>query len=388
MASLIDGKRGKILVHSGFRYHKNKETANAIYWRCWRKACGASLKTNHFDVNEETPVIQVLHESHHLHVEDEDKILNDRAKHRLKEAVREDATRPIKRVFEAVARERHQQGGGDREHLPEFHSVRTLMQRARCALVPPIPRVCADVRIEGEWANTWLHERFLLHLDNDWGVAVFATDENMQKLQRCHDVYIDGTFRTCPSPYTQFFTIHGKYRERVLPFATALLTGKTIGHYRQVLQVLKREIRRRSGHRWRPNTVICDFEQSLISAVETELPTARVTCCYFHFCQSMWRRLNELGLSVAYRRHARFKKCIRRFLSMGYLPVAVVRQNFQQFCASRGTQRLIRRYPELRDFILYLERNYFDGNFPPLMWNVYNRNSDTRTNNYVEGELI
>ncbi|KAL8617761.1 hypothetical protein ACOMHN_054757 [Nucella lapillus] len=71
--------------------------------------------------------------------------------------------------------------------------------------------------------------------------------------------------------------------------------------------------------------------------------------------------------------------CIRRFLSMGYLPVAVVRQNFQQFCASRGTQRLIRRYPELRDFILYLERNYSDGNFPPLMWNVYNRNSDTLT---------
>ncbi|GFO03843.1 PiggyBac transposable element-derived protein 3 [Plakobranchus ocellatus] len=167
----------------------------------------------------------------------------------------------------------------------------------------------------------------------------------MQRLLRCHDVYIDGTFRTCPSPYTQFFTIHGKYRQRVLPFATALLTGKTIGHYRQVLQVLKREIRRSSGHRWRPNTVICDFEQSLISAVETELPTAQVTCFYFHFCQSMWRRLNELGLSVAYRTHARFKKCIRRFLSMGYLPVAVVRQNVQQFCASRETQRLIRRYP-------------------------------------------
>ncbi|GFN83399.1 flywch-type Zinc finger-containing protein 1 [Plakobranchus ocellatus] len=98
----------------------------------------------------------------------------------------------------------------------------------------------------------------------------------------------------------------------------------------------------------------------------------------------MWRRLNELGLSVAYLTHARFKKCIRRFLSMGYLPVAVVRQNFQQFCASRERQRLIRRYPELRDFILYLQRNYFDGNFPPLMWNVYNRDSETRTNNFVE----
>lgn len=346
MASLIDGKRGKILVHSGFRYQKNKNTANAIYWRCWRKICGASLKTNHFDVNEDTPVIQVLHEPQHLHLEDEDKIQKDKAIHRLKEAVREDATRPIKRVYETVARRGHQ-GGGDREQLQEFHSVRTIMQRVRSALVPPIPQECADVRIEGEWANTWSRERFLLHCDNDWGVAVYATDDNLHRLQRCRDVYMDGTFRTCPSPYKQYFTIHGEYRERVIPLATALLTGKTIGHYRQVLQVLKREIRRTSGHRWRPNRVVCDFEYSIIIAVETELPRSRVTCCYFHFCQSMWKRLQELGLSGRYRRHERFRKCIRRFLSMGYLPLAIVRQNFNQFCASRRTQHLIQQYPEL-----------------------------------------
>ena len=196
---------------------------------------------------------------------------------------------------------------------------------------------------------------------------------------------MDGTFRTCPAPYEQFFTIHGKYRERVLPFALVLLTGKTISHYRQVLQVLKREIRIKSGHRWRPKRVVCDFEQSIISAVETELPRSRITCCYFHFCQSMWRRLQELGLSGTYQRHERFRKCIRMFLSMGYLPLAIVRQNFREFSISEGTQRLIQRYPKLHDFIQYMERNYFDGNFRPVMWNVYERNADTRTNNHVEG---
>ncbi|KAL5014623.1 hypothetical protein ScPMuIL_008893 [Solemya velum] len=96
------------------------------------------------------------------------------------------------------------------------------MQRARSAFVSPIPQECADVRIEGEWASTWSGERFLLHCDNDWGVAVFATDANLHILQRCRDVYMDGTFRICPSPYKQYFTIHGKYRERVIPLATAL----------------------------------------------------------------------------------------------------------------------------------------------------------------------
>ena len=302
-----------------------------------------------------------------MHVADDDKIQNDKSIKRLTEAVREDATRPIKRIFEAVSRGR--QGGGDREPLPtlpELHSVRTLMQRARSSLIPQIPRVIADVRIEGEWANTWSQERFLLHLDNDWGIAVFATDENLQRLQLCHDVYMDGTFRTCPSPYNQYFTIHGKYRDRVLPFVTALLTGKTIGHYRQLLQVVKRDIRRTSGHRWRPNRVICDFEQAFIAAVETELPASRVTCCYFHFCQAMWRRLQELGLSGTYRRHERVRKCIRRFLSMGYLPLALVRQNFNQLCAERGTQRLIRRYAALQDFILYLQRKLLQWQLPSV----------------------
>ncbi len=64
---------------------------------------------------------------------------------------------------------------------------------------------------------------------------------------------------------------------------------------------------------------MCDFEQTLINAVETELPMATVTCCYLHFCQSPWRRLYELGLSVTYRTHERFWKCIRRFLSIGFL---------------------------------------------------------------------
>ena len=33
---------------------------------------------------------------------------------------------------------------------------------------------------------------------------------------------------------------------------------------------------------------------------------------------------------------------------------------------------------------MYFRTNYFDGNFAPQLWNVYNRRMDFRTNNYVE----
>jgi hypothetical protein len=47
-------------------------------------------------------------------------------------------------------------------------------------------------------------------------------------LSRCTDVYMDGTCRTCPHPYSQFFTVHGKYRNRVIVFVSCLVTGKNI----------------------------------------------------------------------------------------------------------------------------------------------------------------
>jgi hypothetical protein len=64
--------------------------------------------------------------------------------------------------------------------------------------------------------KTWSEDRFLLYKDNDWGILIYAANENLENLRQCSDMYCDGTFHTCPKPYEQYFTIHGKYRSRVL----------------------------------------------------------------------------------------------------------------------------------------------------------------------------
>ena len=110
-------------------------------------------------------------------------------------------------------------------------------------------------------------------------------------------------------------------------FCVALLAGKLMGQYREVLAAIKkRELRRLTGYRWRPRRAIVDFEHGLMAAIQTELPQARVSGCYFHFCQSMWRKIQELGLSGAYRGSSRLKKCIKKVMALGYLPVALVSQ--------------------------------------------------------------
>ena len=61
--------------------------------------------------------------------------------------------------------------------------------------IPPVPHDVDEVQIEDAWADTWFNERFLQHLDNDWGIAVFATEENLSNLAQCEVVYMDGTFK-------------------------------------------------------------------------------------------------------------------------------------------------------------------------------------------------
>ena len=87
--------------------------------------------------------------------------------------------------------------------------VRSIVQRVREQNVPLIPGTIEDVAIAGPWAVTWLQERHLLVNDIDWGTAIFALYANPLHLRRSQRVYMDAIFRTCPRPFTQYFTILG-----------------------------------------------------------------------------------------------------------------------------------------------------------------------------------
>ena len=214
------------------------------------------------------------------------------------------------------------------------------MTRARLEHVPAVPHTVDDITIEDTWRETWSGDNFVLHQDNHWGILVITTDENTICLQRCQEVYMDGTFRTAPPPYREYFSIHRKFRNRVICLVNVLMIGQLIGQYRQTLQVVKQNVRRISKHRWRPHLVISDYEQSLIAAVNAELPNVRISGCYFHFGQNLWRRVQFLGLARDHAQNRRLKKTIRKVIAIGYLSIALVRQIFLLLITSRRTHRL------------------------------------------------
>jgi hypothetical protein len=328
-------------------------------------------------------VFTVIRADDHSHVADSFAARRGVVLLRMQQATKRDPTVPVRRLYDVAAEE----DSGESDELPSFESVRSRVKRVRGELMPRIPATIDDVVIDGNWSRTWKDRNFLSLLDNDWGIAIFFTEAMLKVLQRAECLFIDGTFRTAPHPYVQFLTIHGLYLGHVIPLVFCLVTGKTIGQYRQIIQHLKSEVRRLTHRRLRPRRIVLDFEQALMTALETELPTSTLSGCYFHFNQSLWRHLQQVGLATHYRHDRRLQRAVRKVMAMGFLPVILVRQNFNLLRNGGRTRRLIRQYPALSDWLDYVETTYMTNNsaFPPPIWNVFGRTMDTRTNNHLEG---
>jgi hypothetical protein len=113
------------------------------------------------------------------------------------------------------------------------------MYRTRMITMPRIPHSTEEVNLLALWRVNLRGEQFLLYQDNDWGLLLFSTNDNMiTYLTAQLYIYIDGTFKTTPRPYN-LVIIHGRYYGRVLSFVMVLSAGKTVGHYKQILQTIK-----------------------------------------------------------------------------------------------------------------------------------------------------
>jgi hypothetical protein len=212
----------------------------------------------------------VLKASTHNHTEDDAKIARVDFVHEVKRAVRADPTKPIKRAYNEIMHRQPVPDSDEDDFVPEFHSVRSSLARKKQNQFPPIPRRVTDLVIRGRWMQNWQGQQLVCHQDNQKGLVIFMSSRNASNLQRCHDLYVDGTFKVCPKPFYQVITIHGMLCGRVLPFAMVLLKNKTTALYREMFQQLKLQVLRFTGIPLRPRRMLCDFEVGLLTSIEQE----------------------------------------------------------------------------------------------------------------------
>lgn len=80
------------------------------------------------------------------------------------------------------------------------------------------------------------------------------------------------------------------------------------------------------GFNLSPNVITVDFETGLIPALQTEFPMARLRGCYFHFCQAIYREVQQQGLSRKYANDDATRKHIRLLLALAFVPINDVAQ--------------------------------------------------------------
>ena len=176
---------------------------------------------------------------------------------------------------------------------PGYHGCRSQMLRARRQHQPALPKDRHSVDLSGAWSLTSANQSFLLHQDSD--MLIFTTDENLKILAALDTMYMDVTFKSSPHLYQQIYSLHGSYRDHIVPLVNTLLSTKS----RQSYHTMCSKVRDRMTELdlvFNPATTISDFESAIIPAMRHLFPASQHHGCYFHHTQAVWRQVQTTGL--------------------------------------------------------------------------------------------
>ena len=298
----------------------------------------------------------------HGHLKDDSSIERQDIVNKMKDAIAANPTVTVKQSYDDVIARLHQNAGaagGLPPNIPDYVSVRSSLQRTKAQQCPPIPHTINQVNFPGTYGQTHLRERYLLHQNNISGVAIFSTDIELRFMANAQTIYVDGTFRLAPTPYTQVFTVHAEYIGRVIVLAVALLTGKQQQQYDEIFAILLREMTRVNVN-INIGEIVSDFELAIFNSVRLAFPNAQISGCYFHFTQNLWQHTQELGLSAAFNQDFAVKRCLTHVYALGFVPTNNVVVCFNNLVNDPFTQQLIARYPNMQQFFAYVQNTYLD----------------------------
>jgi hypothetical protein len=219
---------------------------------------------------------------------------------------------------------------------------------------------------------------------------IIGCPELLDGLARADVWLADGTFQVVPGIFFQLYSVHFNFCSGISPAAIyCLLPNKTGDTYRHILQELHRLIPLAA-----PRTILLDFERAAMNAFQQSYPDARIAGCYFHLCQSVIRRVNELGLKTDYENNDAVRMYVRCLAALAFVPPEDVLEAFELL--TDGMPEVDR----LDELTTFYEHTYIRGRrqrgrggvygpamFSIEMWNKYAAGVDgiARTTNSVEG---
>lgn len=346
-----------------------------IYWSCCQQGCGTRATTVDGRLTK--------HTDNHTHPPNNvdnyiRNIMGD-----IRKRCRDELT-PIPTIYEEeIANIRGKDWDEETEqvarHIPTFQTCKTALYKERSKLRPVLPTSTANIQLEGEWTQTTAGGEFLqINIDENNKMLVFATRTGLQHLCAANTIYADGTFYTCPSLFHQLFTLHGFIDGEMYPLVFAFLPGKSTDVYVTFFSQLKQKCEE-YGFELQPETVFLDHEVASRNGAQRVFPDTNVKACFFHYTQCVWRKVQALGLSTAYKENDTIHRLVRRASVLPLVPIAEVEDIWFQALVAIGEEDLPASVTAFTD---YVTEQWVEGDKP--LWNHYTT-VGPRTTNHCEG---
>lgn len=257
--------------------------------------------------------------------------------------------------------------------IPNFCNKKSGIYRKRNK-VAKVAKICskefADVEVPNQFSDFILADYF----DGEIRILIFCSKEARNHMQNIKNYYMDGTFKSSPTPFLQLYTIQGELQTdensdgiNIVPLIYAFMSHKTKKSYAILFSLVKSQI-----PQWTPNAIRIDFEEATINALrEMQID---VKGCYFHFTKSLKRKAKQLNLNMPkVRLHRRI---IQLCCVLPHLPENLINAGWEY------VQTQFPNNPVVNKFRKYFSNHWMKPNMVK-MWSVF---SDRyRTTNSVEG---
>ena len=169
------------------------------------------------------------------------------------------------------------------------------------------------------------------------------------------------------------------------------MAKKTTFEYKRVFEKICESV-----VEFRPETLMIDMEQAVVTAIIQKFPDCLIQFCFFHYKPSIWRWIQANGMSSKYSHENNiwFRQFINQHICLAFIPPNDVVEAFE--CLQQAAEE------HLEDSDVEAFTGYFESNFigrikrngtrsTPRhqihMWNQFENamNDNNRTNNSVEG---
>ena len=209
---------------------------------------------------------------------------------------------------------------------------------------------------------------------------------------------MDGNFKMAPPGFKQLYVIHASMGESSVPVIFGFLERKNQAVYEELFEAINHQLED-MNLTLDPDKIVCDFESGVIQAINSTYGNVEIQGCFYHLCQSTWRKIQDLELVNRYKEDGEFKLFVGQLDALAFLPLEDVVQGFRYLegIAPDNSEGLVDYFGVNYAVGTVRHRDMENGNFginfrrippkfPPPLWNVRDAtvNNDPRTNNICE----